>query len=285
MGQAKQRRARFLEAHPWCCFCGGRVASDTIDHVPNRACFHGRNGPDGFEFPACQKCQNALRQEEQFFAFMCHLSDRDKRNDDSESSKKLIRGVVNNLPDLVPRIVRSSIERRKGLHHLGIERPTGLPLSEFPMVELPVGVDPVIRKATIKIGLALYYRHKSVAAPSTHMAAAFWAQYSDKNSMSRFAQVTRDLPNFQQGKRRNLEFGNRFSYAWNVQDDGEPDIFFAVSKFGNGLMICNILAEDRVFLDEEPDSSWISVGDFSSATYPPAWEAMGAGWVGSQFQS
>src|ERR1700678_3270769 len=67
MGERKLRltkQKRFLADHPFCCFCGGTVASATIDHVPNKAFFANRDWPEGYEFPSCWNCQRGSRVSE-----------------------------------------------------------------------------------------------------------------------------------------------------------------------------------------------------------------------------
>ncbi len=160
MGAARLRRERFLDAHPFCCFCGGKEAATTIDHVPNRACFPQRAGPEGFEFPACNSCQIAYRAEEHYFAFVCRVSDQDNANYDGEASRRLIRGIRNNLPDFLPKTNLTSNEKRRALRRLGLEKTPGTTLRDLPLAALPSGTDSALRKVGIKLGLALFYRKK-----------------------------------------------------------------------------------------------------------------------------
>ena len=52
MGKIERaRRTRFLAAHPYCCFCGGVVATETEDHIPARSLFVNRQWPEGYVFP------------------------------------------------------------------------------------------------------------------------------------------------------------------------------------------------------------------------------------------
>jgi hypothetical protein len=271
VGQAKTRKIGFLLEHPYCCFCGGKRAATTIDHVPNRACFNGRNGPEGYEFPACSNCQIAQRQHEQFFAFMCHLSDRDNDNYDREMSRRLMTGIHNNLPHLYPRIVNGANERRRGLRRLGLRKPPGKTLEQMPLVEFPREIDPVLRLVATKLGLALFYKHKGYAASLTHGVASYWAQAVDNVSMARFEEIIKELQFVHTGHRTNLNFGNRFSYLWNVEETGEPDIFIVVAKFGEGLTICSMITEQSFWIDDDKPEHWLMVKDFASGNYRKDW--------------
>jgi len=74
MGQGKKKKQRFFKEHSNCCFCGGVSKATTIDHVPPRAPFHGRAAPEGFEFPACERCQFSTSKDEIAFSFMVAIS-------------------------------------------------------------------------------------------------------------------------------------------------------------------------------------------------------------------
>jgi hypothetical protein len=101
MGTSRLKRQRFFAEHPHCCFCGGMKLATTIDHVPNRACFLGRYGPETFEFPACDACQRSTRLDEIAFTFT--VTDHNKRNYDRAESQRAISGLVNNLLAMVRR--------------------------------------------------------------------------------------------------------------------------------------------------------------------------------------
>ena len=58
MGSATRRRKLFLKENPLCAFCGGAEAATTIEHCPPKALFKNKIWPEGFEFPACSKCNN-----------------------------------------------------------------------------------------------------------------------------------------------------------------------------------------------------------------------------------
>ena len=89
--------------------------------------------------------------------------------------------------------------------------------------------------------------------------------------MERFSKVVQDLPNFEIGKRHNIEFGDRFSYAWSAEEEGEPDMFVAVAKFGQGLVICMLLADQSIWTNDDDPRDWISVSDFWSGNIPSSW--------------
>jgi hypothetical protein len=113
MGASHRHRKAFFERHPTCCFCTGNAPAATIDHVPSRACFAGRIGPEGFEFPACEACNSASRISEIVFAFYSRTISQEGGHRDDVAD--LYRGVKNNAPDCLPQLNVTANEKRKAL--------------------------------------------------------------------------------------------------------------------------------------------------------------------------
>ncbi|QDH33773.1 hypothetical protein [Porphyrobacter sp. YT40] len=221
----------------------------------------------GFEFPACQDCQHRYRQEEQYFAFICRMCDRDNANYDRDTSRRLISGVANNLKHLLPNPHLSAIEKRRGLKSLGLSKPLGMASSDIPVVELPPEIDPVLRAVAIKIGLALFYRHKGSVAKSHYGVAAYWSQFSDQTAMQKLSRIAKELSGAEIGRRPNLEFGNRFQYRWSKEAEGEPDIFVCLARFGLGLTICVMIADITNWASDEFDEEWVTLGRWASEKF------------------
>jgi hypothetical protein len=134
MGQRAAKRRKFLEAHPFCFFCGQR--SETIDHVPNRECFDNRVWPEGYEFPACERCNRAAGQNEQAVAFYLHMTNFD-RNTVTDQAKKLHRGVINNTPEMLPSLDVTANDRRRTFRRFGLVKPDGIPWNDVPVIKVP----------------------------------------------------------------------------------------------------------------------------------------------------
>lgn len=271
MGAAKIRKKRFLAEHPSCCFCGGSTPASTIDHVPNRACFPNREGPEGFEFPACHSCQNLFRHEEHFFAFFCRMSDTDNANYDQATSKRLIAGIKNNMPELFPNARISANLKKRTLSSFGLQKPSGVAVAEIPMAAFPREVDPVLRMVAIKIGLALYYRHKGSIASRSHLTMGYWSQLANRRTMANWEKVAQDLTGVEIGSRQNIDFGNRFGYRWAVEEDGQRDILVAISHFGRGLVACSIVADPAVFSASDRPPEWLSVAQWTERRFHDEW--------------
>jgi hypothetical protein len=81
MGSATRYRKAFLLAHPVCALCGGITPSTTIEHCPPRAMFQNRQWPEGFEFPACDRCNGGTRDDDLLIAMLARVDPLENRGD------------------------------------------------------------------------------------------------------------------------------------------------------------------------------------------------------------
>jgi hypothetical protein len=65
--------ASFIKAHPVCAFCGGSTPATTVEHCPPRAMFQNRLWPEGFEFPACDVCNDGTRDDDVLIAMLARV--------------------------------------------------------------------------------------------------------------------------------------------------------------------------------------------------------------------
>jgi hypothetical protein len=115
VGERKRKltkNQRFLADHPYCCFCGGTVATMTADHVPNRAFFVNRDWPEGYEFPSCSDCQVGSRVSELVCAAVMRAAPAPNEFVVDEVAK-LFRGFSHNDPDAWKEFV--GVERTSSL--------------------------------------------------------------------------------------------------------------------------------------------------------------------------
>jgi hypothetical protein len=127
MGKAKNKKQRFLAAHPFCCFCGGTEPATTIDHAPPRTCFPDRIGPD----------QRASRIDEMAVGFFVRLVDPDETNYREDQTSKALLGIKNNVPDVIPLFHLPGAARRRFYKEFDIQRPVGVFSSDLPVVGVP----------------------------------------------------------------------------------------------------------------------------------------------------
>lgn len=243
MGERKRKRERFFEEHPYCCFCGGSRETTTLDHVPNRACFPDRQAPEGFEFPACDECQGKTRLDEIAFAAMVHFLADDDDAPSTEVTRKLLTGLKNNLPHLLPIRELTRNEKRRAMRELQIARPSGL-LDDVPMVDINPNWHRHITSYLHKIARAIYYKHNSQIAPKEWAEWSTWTYEKiglNRDALGKWISIT---PNLDIGRRSNMNFGNRF--ICRSAHSPEVPAFATVGIFGRGLIFYAILTDDQV---------------------------------------
>lgn len=75
------RTATFIKANPICIFCGGGTPSTTVEHCPPRAMFQYRQWPEGFEFPACDACNDGTRDDDLLIAMLARVDPFQNKGD------------------------------------------------------------------------------------------------------------------------------------------------------------------------------------------------------------
>ena len=58
MGEGNRRKQAILSACPNCIYCGGNTLATTVEHMPPRMMFAGKQRPPGLEFAACKGCNH-----------------------------------------------------------------------------------------------------------------------------------------------------------------------------------------------------------------------------------
>lgn len=258
MSEAKNRKARFLAANPLCCFCGGSASATTVDHVPSRGCFPDRHGPDGFEFPACADCQSATRLDELAFALYVRMADPDDATFSQRDLERLLTGVGNNLPHLLPKIDLTSRQKRASLRELGLEKPRGVFAADLPFAAIPAAVHRHIERYARKIACALFYREMGRPAGATHEVWAIWGQGADRTRMDAWSEFRRITPMVVLGQRRNFDFGDRFGYRCNKTEPPQSDVFAVIAQFGAGLAILAAIVHEGAKLRKD-DQDWVPI--------------------------
>jgi len=176
MGQFKRKRDLFFAEHRFCCFCGGGAAATERDHVPNRAFFHNRDWPVGYEFPACNPCQISSRKAELVIAALALSAEPSLSKNASEEIVKLYAGFAN-------------YDREAFAEFLGPERMSSLalPRSVQAHFRTPNGVvmnigdriQGYLLAYANKLIKALYYKHAGSVLPIDAKIEIFMVSNAD----------------------------------------------------------------------------------------------------------
>lgn len=69
MPEKKRRLDSFKLNHPYCCLCGGKNSTESIEHAPPKIMFWDKQRSKGLEVPACIRCNHNSSQSDQVAAF------------------------------------------------------------------------------------------------------------------------------------------------------------------------------------------------------------------------
>jgi hypothetical protein len=200
----KPTKAEFLDAHPLCCFCGGRRLAVERDHAPARIVFRGKHGPDEFEFPACAECNRAVALSEQVTAFYIRSIDQAYDQLDANEYGKLIRGIVNNAPEALPYQDRS---RPPASYSEFIA-----PDAEERTVSIPEVAKRHFELFGTKMLYAMYYRVTGTLASSSLRRIVVWAQAGTPAADQLRHNASQWFDDLQIATRLNIDLGNQFRY-------------------------------------------------------------------------
>lgn len=245
---AKGRKKReFLDVNPICFNCGTAKAT-TVDHVPSRQCFDGRQGPEGFEFPACYTCNSKLSKIEQAMALLIRLADHSERDVDEAELSKMIRGVKNNTPNLLPREFTDPAKLRAALKQSGWKPGPEETDDDAPIVDMAHGWCDYFQAFARKMTLALYYKETGKALPCDHWMRTKFFQYADKGAPSIVEQFQTMLPEFREGQRRNVDLGDQFRYITGRANN--ESLFAFLAQLRQSWFIVGITAGPQHVVDE-----------------------------------
>jgi hypothetical protein len=244
MGEKISRKKRFLAKHPYCCFCGGTVTATTEDHFPPRSVFIGRLWPEGHVFPACFRCNNTTRNDEQLMALICRVKIEDDGAGSSEW-EKILDGIKWVMPDVHASLRMSIAEKRASLRKLGAKKAAGTTYADVPLISIahPRFQESAKRFAT-KLFCSLYYKHTGKILKSTGRIFFDW-----RTNTQSFADFFRDagakrlLVHFPDLRSQGNNVNDQFRYAFSIADVDPPAAVFGV-EFNQAVAMIGIVMGD-----------------------------------------
>lgn len=124
MGQQKKRLEKFLKAHPICCFCGGGTPAINRDHIPPSSIFSNHKWPVGYEFPACEPCNNGSSRDDAVIALFSRFFPGEERAEtDRAEWIKYLRAFNEHYPGEAQKALLTSNEKRRFLERHKISKP------------------------------------------------------------------------------------------------------------------------------------------------------------------
>ncbi len=248
MGMAKQRRQAFFEKHKFCAFCGGSELATTVEHCPPRALFFNRLAPEGFEFPACEKCNGGSSDEDAMIAFLGRMNPVGNTSDKDGRLNGLMMNVNRQFPGLLQRIFPSPAEARRSNRAMGIRPQPGQTHQEQGAVLVTAEMDEAVRKFAAKLTKAIYYMDTGLALPAGTLILFHWQTNAD---WAQFGQTVFDALKDFGGKQvplvRNAKsLGDQFEYK--STGSAESGLFLLQAKFGYAFGFVTISSVDPAVL-------------------------------------
>ncbi|WP_245506189.1 hypothetical protein [Rhizobium leguminosarum] len=93
--------AKILQRSPFCVFCGGQSSATTVEHMPSRVIFDGKQRPRGMEFPSCEACQQMTRKAELVIGLLSRIYPDPTVSMHKDEIRELFRSVSRNIPGLL----------------------------------------------------------------------------------------------------------------------------------------------------------------------------------------
>lgn len=124
MGEHKVRsrkRAEILLAAERCIYCGSTTPT-TIEHMPPRGIFQGKDRPSGWEFPACKRCNEGSRGADAVAQLMALMEPVSERAWKVEKIKQIHSAVRRHAPAVAAELALSNNSRPMLVNFRGLLR-------------------------------------------------------------------------------------------------------------------------------------------------------------------
>jgi hypothetical protein len=275
MGKSvRQRRQEFLAANPICIFCGGVSAATTVEHCPPRAMFQHRQWPEGFEFPACEECNNGTSDQDLLVSMIARSDPFTNQGDRDGRSLGLMKMINRQYPDLLGKMLMSPIEARRNNQRLGIKPPPGHTHQQAGVVNVPPEMHEAVGVFAAKLSKAIYYLHSRLAFPNHGCLMLNW--FTNEQLLQEGKYRLFDILKNQQGIAPRLERGGKFlndQFEYRFAPSSDFEIFVLQACFGKGfgfvVLGCSVAGKLESFiarLENEHDGKAPFVFLQSSAT-------------------
>lgn len=247
MGDSKRRKSKFFAEHPYCCFCGGSETATTEDHQPARSLFDSRRWPEGYVFPACERCNAVSRRDEAILAFVTRLNytEAEMSQEQIGEWRRALAGMRHNFPQLTELLTAN--QKRAFLKERGIDRPANVALADLPMIALDRDtIANAFRICALKLFCALHYKHRRIIVPRTGSVFARWLMNIDVQQGAIPDELVALLRGHPTLHRANVNLRSQFAYQYGVSEDAKHG--FYICWFRNSFaMVGNVCFDASCF--------------------------------------
>jgi hypothetical protein len=179
MGASTRHRKQFLSRNPVCAFCGGSSHATTVEHCPPRALFQNRQWPEGFEFPACQACNQGSDDDDLVVAMLARMDPFEERGNRDGRLEGLMHAVNRQRPGLFQKMLPSAVEARRRNRELGVLPKPGQTQQEASGVNVPDEFHVAVCTLARKLVKGVFYREVGEIFPASGCLLLNWFTNAD----------------------------------------------------------------------------------------------------------
>lgn len=230
--ESRLNRAAFFEKQPHCIFCGGQQNATTKEHCPPRALFQSKWWPEGFEFPACETCNNGTGDDDVVVALIGRMDPFLNSGNKDGRVAGLMHNVNKQYPGFLKEMVGMSAgESRRAARSLGIKPPPGLTYQQTGIVNVTERMDKAVQTLAGKLSKAIYYLETGQIFPAAGDIQFHWFTNTDlfKSGsppvLEAFEHIEAPVPRiFRNGQ----NLSEQFDYRYALSEDKELALLRAV---------------------------------------------------------
>jgi hypothetical protein len=215
--------------------------------------FDNRQWPQGYEFPACQRCNRVSRHDEQIIGLLSRIYPEPATKEMDREFDERLRAVADNYPGLLEEMMPKAGQVANNLSEYRIPSVGGAPVA-FLSVSGPI-VSAGVTNFGRKLFLALSYKHTGRILPMDGGIAIRWysnLQIENDEIPEELAPLVSGFPSL---KRSNMDLSDQFFYRFGVTDDLKASVYltffrrsFAILGYVNAVALDICLPEHAIIL-------------------------------------
>ncbi|CAN4271865.1 hypothetical protein MCERHM31_00980 [Methylophilaceae bacterium] len=245
MGEARRHKMEFQSGKYLCIFCGGLNQAFTEDHVPPRVLFLKKEWPEGFVFPACEKCNSKSSDNDLIVGVMA------KMTNDREDVRGLLMNLRKQKPTFIDEMIRmSASEARKSVKKFKLLKPQGMTYREVGVVNVNEAMREAVINLARKLSKAIFYKKTGNIFPLDGGILLNWFTNTQLfehggilvlQGLSHFNYQTEEIT------RNTKSLRDQFDYRYSLSEEGT--IHLIQVTFGNSFGFVTLMSEDRRILE------------------------------------
>lgn len=240
MSESQRKKLKLKEGNYQCIFCGGTKRANTIDHVPPKIIFRNKAWPEGFEFPACEECNNGTSDDDLVVGLLARMT-----RDDSS-----IIGILKNIKGQHPHLIAemldiSEAEAKIAAEKFHMEKPEGMTYKQLGIVNVTETMNLAVQTLASKLSKAVYFKLKDKIFPSNGKILFNWftnAQLLEHGKIHVLAGLSHFRFTTEELKRSNTSLHDQFDYRYSLSEEGTIHLLQVV--FGNSFGFVTIFSPD-----------------------------------------